>query len=116
MPSRQYLEALDSLRWEEILIKLGINLPKNVNRSSIYIKCFLHKEETASMNLVSNSFFLKFYCYGCHEAGDKFDFVALFKFHDRRAFRRTARWFEKKFGIPSPYRHVKFKKREILDE
>jgi len=107
----KYVYAVNCPSWGEIFKKLGLTIPPIRNDFTLnrYMKCFLHKEKTASLSLVERKSF--WYCFGCHEGGDKFHFVSVFLF--QRNYKRTARWFEKKFGIPSPYRGKSKPRREV---
>jgi DNA primase len=117
MPSKQYLATIDSLDWKNLLKKLGLatTMLKEQPKYSGYLRCFLHKNDNkASLCLYKKDVNIKWCCFGCRKGGDKFDFVSLFLFGNKQEWKRTARWFEKHFGIPSPYREIKLRNREKM--
>ena len=113
MSRLEYFNKVNELRWDEILHKLGLTIPvpKGSYMQSRYMKCMLHKPHRGKKSplcLVGEVLHDPiWYCFSCHEGGTKFHFVSSILTRNLCAFKETARWFEKKFGIPSPYRGIK---------
>ncbi|MFH0969663.1 MAG: CHC2 zinc finger domain-containing protein [Patescibacteria group bacterium] len=112
MKDHSYFDSINNLCWEQILQKLGLSAKKTPK--GWLKKCLFHKESHASLLLCTEES-MRFFCLGCHRMGDKFDFVWLIKFGEfggTLARKGTARWFEKHFGIPSPYRKTRKRKKD----